>query len=142
MIDLGYGAVAPMPADGAMPAGAPMPADGATPTDRPTPADGATAAGAAGAIPNPLLPIPGMPGKLLPTPGVAVTEGRPIAGALDATGTGVATPAVGGNCGSTGFVGPVGVAAGPAPVLRPYPNVPTLVRPVGAPADPAEELTP
>ena len=142
MIDLGYGAVAPMPADGAMPAGAPMPADGATPTDRPTPTDGATAAGAAGAIANPLLPIPGMPGKLLTTPGVAVTEGRPIAGALDATGTGVATPAVGGNCGSTGFVGPVGVAAGPAPVLRPYPNVPTLVRPVGAPPDPAEELTP
>jgi hypothetical protein len=35
--------------------------------------------------------------------GVAVTEGRPIAGALDATGTGVATPAVGGNCGRTGI---------------------------------------
>ena len=131
-----------MPADGAMPADAAMPADGATPTDGPTPADGATAEGGAGAIPNPLLPLPGMPGKLLTTPGVAVTEGMPIARVLDATGSGVATPAVGGNCGRTGFVGPVGVAAGPAPVLRPYPNVPTLVRPVGAPPEPAEELTP
>jgi hypothetical protein len=131
-----------MPADGAMPAGAAMLADGATPTDRTAPADGATATGAAGAMPSPLLPIPGMPGKLLTTPGVAMTEGRPMAGVLGARGTGVETPTVGGNCGRTGFVGPVGVAAGPAPVLRPYPNVPTLVRPVGAPPDPAEELTP
>jgi len=108
-----------MPADGAMPAGAPMLADGATPTDGPNPTDGATATGAAGAIPSPLLPIPGMPGKLLTTPGVAVTEGRPMAGMLGARATGVATPVVAGNCGSTGLVGPVGVPPGPALVLSP-----------------------
>jgi hypothetical protein len=108
-----------MPADGAMPAGAAMPADGGTPIDVPTPVEGATAMGAAGAIPSPLLPIPGMPGKLLTTPGVAVTEGRPMTGVLGARATGVATPVVAGNCGRIGLVGPVGVAPGPAPVLSP-----------------------
>ena len=86
MIDLGYGAVAPMPADGAMPAGAPMPADGATPTDRPTPADGATAAGAAGAIFGAVVGKPLALGRI----GIEAHDDNPLGdGAVNRGGNGL-----------------------------------------------------
>ena len=76
------------------------------------------------------------------TPGVLPSAGKPIAGVLGVGATGVATPVVAGNCGKMGLVGPVAVAPGPPLVLIPNPNVLGLVTLVGAPPDPAPELSP